>query len=632
MRDEGWRLVLHAWQENDASTEKSGEFIRRFAPCTELASAYAASVEHADELADRLRREADRVATKTKLIAERNKKVERLDDQVARLQKASRKLEQLGEQWRQLWQPLGIEPRTPREMRAWSQQQAALAAAAAASRSQESEYIERETQVVSLRHELSRCLRNLDESCPAPDETLSRMVGRCETLADQIQKAHEARNTLTRDRDRLQNELAEAGRTVAEKEEQLSRWRQDWSTAIEGLRLGEDVGPTEANSILEAMQELHKKLSEAENLRERIDGIDKDADAFRQATGRLAALAAPDLVQMPTEQSASDLYDRLIAAQKADTQLNDLQEQSQREKDKRDKARRLSTQWQAALESMCREACRESPDQLIEAEALSARRQALELENREVEDQLLRLAAGTPLDEFVEQAKHVDADRLSPAVQQLADEIDQLEREQAEVQQTIGQERAELRRMDGSSRAAEAQARVESLLAGIRNDAEQYVRLRLASTVLQRTTERYRQKNQGPVLDSASRLFGELTLGSFRGLRADFDDKGGAVLVGVRPNGHTLGVEGMSDGTRDQLYLALRLASLETYLTDKEPLPFIVDDILIMFDDDRAVAALRALASLSTQTQVIFFTHHEHLVDLAASNLDAGSVFVHRLR
>jgi uncharacterized protein YhaN len=630
-RDEGWRLVLRAWHENDASTEKADEFIHRFAPSTDLASAYKASVEYADELADRLRREADQVATKTKLIAERNKKAERLDDQVSKLQKAGCKLEQIGAQWRQFWQPLGIEPRTPREMRAWSQQQAALAVAAAESRSQESEFIELENQVVSQRGELSRCLRNLGEPCPGPDETLARMAERCETLADQIQEVHEARNALTRDRDRLLNELAEAGRTVAEKEEQLSRWRQDWSAAIEGLRLGEDIGPTDANSILEAIQELHRKLNGAENLRERIDGIDKDADAFRQATVSLAALAAPDLVQAPTEQSASDLYDRLIAAQKADARLSDLQEQSQREKEKRDKARTRSTQWQATLDVLCREARRESPDQLMEAERLSARRQTLELAIREVEDQLLRLAAGTPVDAFVEQAKHVDADRLSPAVQQLADEIDRLEREQAEVQQTIGQERLELRRMDGSSRAAEAQSRAESLLAGIRNDAEQYVRLRLASTVLQRTMERYRQKNQGPVLDSASRLFGALTLGSFRGLRTDFDEKGGAVLVGVRPNGQILGVEGMSDGTRDQLYLALRLASLETYLTEKEPLPFIVDDILIMFDDDRSLAALRALATLSTRTQVIFFTHHEHLVDLAASNLDAGTVLVHRL-
>jgi uncharacterized protein YhaN len=280
---------------------------------------------------------------------------------------------------------------------------------------------------------------------------------------------------------------------------------------------------------------------------------------------------------------------------------------------------------------MCREAGCEAPDQLLEAERLSARRQALELECREVEDQLLRLAAGTPLEEFLEQAQQVDADQLPPDVQRLADEIVQLEREQAEVQQTIGQERTELRRMDGSSRAAEAQARAESLLAAIRNDAEQYVRLRLAAGVLRRTAERYRQKNQGPVLDSASRLFGELTLGSFRGLRADFDDKGSAVLVGVRPNGQAVGVEGMSDGTRDQLYLALRLASLETYVTAKEAMPFIVDDILIMFDDDRAVAALQALARLSAKTQVIFFTHHEHLVDLAASNLDAASFFIHRL-
>ena len=65
-------------------------------------------------------------------------------------------------------------------------------------------------------------------------------------------------------------------------------------------------------------------------------------------------------------------------------------------------------------------------------------------------------------------------------------------------------------------------------------------------------------------------------------------------MVGVRANGRqTVNVDGMSDGTCDQLYLALRLALLESYLTDHDPLPLIVDDILIMCDDNRAVAALR---------------------------------------
>jgi len=119
------------------------------------------------------------------------------------------------------------------------------------------------------------------------------------------------------------------------------------------------------------------------------------------------------------------------------------------------------------------------------------------------------------------------------------------------------------------------------------------------------------------VLQRASELFRQLTLGSFAELVSDFNDKDEPVLVGVRPSGEQVRVEGMSDGTCDQLYLALRLASLERYLVSNEPMPFIVDDILIRFDDERAAAALQVLADLSSTTQVIFFTHHARLVDLA---------------
>ena len=44
-------------------------------------------------------------------------------------------------------------------------------------------------------------------------------------------------------------------------------------------------------------------------------------------------------------------------------------------------------------------------------------------------------------------------------------------------------------------------------------------------------------------------------------------------------------------------------------MTGNEPLPFIVDDIVIQFDDARAAASLNVLAEVSKKTQVIFFTH-----------------------
>ena len=70
----------------------------------------------------------------------------------------------------------------------------------------------------------------------------------------------------------------------------------------------------------------------------------------------------------------------------------------------------------------------------------------------------------------------------------------------------------------------------------------------------------------------------------------------------------------MSDGTRDQLYLALRLAALELHLDQGHALPFIADDLFINYDDRRAKAGLQALATLSEKTQVIFLSHHDHLV------------------
>jgi uncharacterized protein YhaN len=120
----------------------------------------------------------------------------------------------------------------------------------------------------------------------------------------------------------------------------------------------------------------------------------------------------------------------------------------------------------------------------------------------------------------------------------------------------------------------------------------------------------------------ASELFTALTRGSFAGLRTDFDEDGQPVLLGVRPEeGGSVRVNCMSDGAGDQLFLALRIATLEHWFEHHEPVPFIVDDVLLSFDDDRALAALSALAELSRKTQIVFFTHHDHMLNMAQDAL-----------
>jgi len=216
---------------------------------------------------------------------------------------------------------------------------------------------------------------------------------------------------------------------------------------------------------------------------------------------------------------------------------------------------------------------------------------------------------------------------------QLVSRAEELDRLKVEVAEAIGGHRTELSRMDGNGMAAEAQGRAEHVLASLRGNVEQYIRLRLAATVLDRSIERFREASQGDVVNRAGDLFATMSLGSFKALRADYDDAGKATLVGVRAaDGRLVKVEGMSDGTCDQLYLAIRLALLESHLAAHEPLPLIVDDILVQFDDDRSEATLKVLAELSRKTQVIVFTHHEHLLDLAKRSLARDEYALHRLQ
>jgi uncharacterized protein YhaN len=132
-------------------------------------------------------------------------------------------------------------------------------------------------------------------------------------------------------------------------------------------------------------------------------------------------------------------------------------------------------------------------------------------------------------------------------------------------------------------------------------------------------------------MQRSSELFARMTLGRFQGLRLEYTEKGDGYLAGVRPGGETVTVSGMSDGSADQLYLAVRLAGLEAYLEKREPIPFVIDDILIQFDDERAGATLQVLAELSEKTQVLFFTHHRHLIDLVKRKVDARYWVVHRM-
>jgi uncharacterized protein YhaN len=187
----------------------------------------------------------------------------------------------------------------------------------------------------------------------------------------------------------------------------------------------------------------------------------------------------------------------------------------------------------------------------------------------------------------------------------------------------------DLLKRDGQ--AAEAAAEAEQYLSRIKQEAKSYVHKKLAAELLEREIARYRDRNQGPIVGHASELFAQLTLGRYPKLRVDYDDKDELVLKCVEQRGTAVEIEALSDGARDQLYLALRLSSLRLFAERSEPMPLLLDDVLIHFDDERARAALQALGDFAAVTQVLFFTHHARIVELARQAIPESHLCEHRL-
>lgn len=112
-----------------------------------------------------------------------------------------------------------------------------------------------------------------------------------------------------------------------------------------------------------------------------------------------------------------------------------------------------------------------------------------------------------------------------------------------------------------------------------------------------------------------------LTGDRYTGLAADYDEDGKVRLVVLRDDGRRLDPRALSEGTRDQLYLALRLATLRDHARRTAPLPFVGDDLFVTFDETRTRQGLLALADFGATAQALLFTHHLHVVDIARQTL-----------
>ena len=623
-RQSGWALVRATYIEGGVV---SPDALAVFTEGQSLPEAYEKSVQHADMLMDGLASDTGRVA---KLEAGRRHEadlkhdLQQRRDEIASICARQDALEQ---RWTQTLSAAAIPAMQPTALRDWQSRLAAGLTAfdALLARRDELEQAQLvETQLASkLRQALVQLGLHAETGLPATalatlklmaEDSQKQIQQRLQERdmaagqAQQLQKQAQLHSTRQRELV-LDSEKAQAGFSACLAQLML---RSDASAAVAKARLGE----------FEALLTASQALTDAQA---RLLGHRAALSVFQDmARSIAAALGEPDSPDILL--AAEKWANRLAHAQflQAQSQLTEQQLKSAENALAGSQSR--AAQHQATLARLCAAAAVQTASDLPEAEEKSARkRQAL----RDADAAAAQLAMASRRD--IHTLQNLLAGRSHEALQ--AEESHQTQEvnqaaEQLEKARTVDEAaRAELAGLDAAGTAAAAAEAMAGAVATVKNTLPLYTRTRLAHALLQEAVRRFKERSQAPMLKSASNYFAQMTGGEFEGLVND-DTHDRPVIAARRPGGALLAVDAMSEGTADQLYLALRLAALDLQRQRGVDLPVILDDVLMTSDDSRAHCIFKALQTFSQGGQVIVFTHHQHLCELARSCIAAEALAV----
>ncbi|WP_458414152.1 AAA family ATPase [Schinkia sp. CFF1] len=611
-RDQGWKLIRTKLRDGKLDEQQC----RSFTNGKEIESVYENLVANADAIADTMRSEAEKVGAKKKHIDDIKscqKKITELEEIKGELNK---QLADWETSWIELWKPTTIIPLSPGEMKEWLAKYEKMKAMYQDFIKSESTIHELEMKINQFKELLRLALASLVEVSEQTSlaQALSIAEKEQKKINDDVQKRTRLEDSISGIKHRINN-IALKNKDIYRK---LEDWHDEWIKAISGTSITESTSVVGAERMIHLYEDCAKAYDELTGIEKKHDSILEETSIFEKRVLQLLQANSLMCDEMAIDMVVAQLNANLQEAKENQVKINNLNSQLKKLDTSIKETVREIENAESILYALMKQAECKNLEELEQVEKAFLQKKDYEEKMLIIEEELLDIGGGLSLGELMEESDRFEYDRIDVELEEINRKLIEIEPVRSEMEQAHGVVKKEFEeKIQGNSIASvAAEQKKESVIARLNNVTEEYIQVKLASTLLQKGIEFYRSQNQNPILERASELFARLTLGSFTGLAVDYDEKDQPVLMGVRTNDEKVAIAGMSDGTTDQLYLALRIASIEKYGKENEPIPFIVDDILVHFDDVRSKETLKILLELSKRMQIIFFTHHFRLVEI----------------
>ena len=395
-------------------------------------------------------------------------------------------------------------------------------------------------------------------------------------------------------------------------EKDLKQARQDWRGRLRTLGLPETITPNQFRQLSHADGKLATLRKGHGELRDSVERNRQEVDSHRQRlhliAERVTFVFEADRIEEQIEELTGALH---VARQRREDRdsLHRKWRQLGREQEKIARNAKRLTEKKCNLVGKYGGIDTRDFKSIVKRQKKAASLQADR--DARLAEIALQLGAGCAEQDLVEQLGRGD---FESKISKLESEHKQVSSRVAKLLERRGELNVQLKNLSKDRQHSLARLEESQIDREMEKQIQSWATLAGISRALDTVRTSYESDRQPETLAEASGYLKRLTGGRYRRIWTPF---GESSLCVDDEQEKTFRIESLSRGTREQVFLSLRLALAAAYGRRGVALPVILDDVFVNFDAKRARAAAETVCEFAAAGhQVFVFTCHDHIQDV----------------
>jgi len=384
----------------------------------------------------------------------------------------------------------------------------------------------------------------------------------------------------------------------------------------------ERVEQTRETSIGNTSKNSDRDRRDSRDSRDRNDSRDRGDKREQRNRDDQMALRAAAATSLPKDGvtdgpllKLQELSNTLAQHQQYITLRRQLRTEDEELSKKQKSLQRLMDRWIRARQTHLADLGVENQQQLEEQLSLKHQFIKLKQEIADLDSRISAIIGGhVPYESIARLLENAPAGELEKRWETLGQRGQQADERVSQLLQRQGETAQEMKSLAADRRLAEVKLELACLEKQLAACAEHWRTLGATTSMLEKVCEVYETERQPETLREASAFLKQLTDGKYVRVWTPLGKN--ALRIDNEKN-QSLPLEVLSRGTREAVFIALRLSLAAAYSRRGVTLPLVLDDVLVNFDSIRATHAARVLRDFaSLGHQVIMFTCHEHIMKI----------------